>query len=550
MKPTDIIVPVEASSGKPETDYRTAILRLDTFLGEWQSPEYYENITPPPASSLMIGTAKAEVLKREDYTAYTEPVSANPKPRQRTSSLWAGSPSPNRSRSPGLDGASPFSTADLSSALTDEIDETTCYIPLRPTFAISGGGKIPDGFVAHARDECLTVDCQWDSSRGPNDFGDGGTLPEEWTSMHKRFRRGVKRLLNWYATTESPTALTSVSGKSVPKPEDTDEDIETVVILVSHGAGCNALIGAITHQPVLMDVGLASITLGTRKEELDYAKEAQSVECYDDSGRPLVPVDAMYDIRISASSEHLRNSLSTPISSRSSSTTVWNGSSRGRTSTAGSSTHPAQMSTVTQDSHSPSESRSCSASFTVGSLGRTSSTSKRTGLRMEALTSTGLFTSSDGNSSNTGGSPTIPSPSQPGLWRPTPAPSSLRLMDDGTGDDEKENDGFPNFDQSRLSRTFSLTKPRSNPPDFIDEDDTAPRRLSNGPLLAAPIKIKTSWGDKNTQAEKKVPQEVKITQLGDSTGALWGQPSTVQEAGHRRDMTQAKRRWTVTEKSI
>lgn len=541
-------MPVEASPGKPDTEYRTAILRLDPFLGEWQSPEYYENITPPPASSLMIGTAKAELLKREDYTMYTEPVSANPKPRMRTSSLWAGSP--NRTGSPSPDGTSSFTTADLSSALTDVMDETACYIPLRPTYAISGSGKIPDGFVAHARDECVTVDCQWDSSRGADNFGDGGILPEEWTTMHKRFRRGVKRMLNWYATAESPTEPISGHGKSKPKPADADEDIETVVVIVSHGAGCNALIGAITHQPVLMDVGIASITLGTRKESLDYAKESRSVERCDSSGRALVAVDTMYEIRISASSEHLRTSSSTPVSARSSSTTVWNAGSRGRTSTIGSSGQPNQSSTTIQESYSPTTSRSCSASFTVGSLGRTSSTSKRTGSRVGALASTGVFFGSNGNSSN-GGPPPPPSSSQPSLWRPTPAPSSLRLMDDGSGEEEKENDGFPNFDQSRLSQNLSMAKPRSNPPDFIDEDDTAPKRLSNGPILAAPIKIKTSWGDKNPQTEKKAPQEVKMThQLGDSMGGLWGQPSPREESGPLRDMSQTKRRWTVTERSI
>jgi hypothetical protein len=90
-----------------------------------------------------------------------------------------------------------------------------------------------------------------------------------------------------------------------------------------------------------------------------------------------------------------------------------------------------------------------------------------------------------------------------------------------------------------------------NPPDFIDEDDTAPKRLSNGPILAAPNKIKTSWGDKNPQTEKKAPQEVKLThQLGDSMGGLWGQPSPREESGPLRDMSQTKRRWTVTERSI
>jgi hypothetical protein len=47
--------------------------------------------------------------------------------------------------------------------------------------------------------------------------------------------------------------------------EDEQEDL--VLILVTHGAGCNALIGALTNQPVLLDVGMASLTMAVRREE-------------------------------------------------------------------------------------------------------------------------------------------------------------------------------------------------------------------------------------------------------------------------------------------
>lgn len=557
-KPSDLIVPVAASPGKADTAYRTAILRLDSYLGEWQSPEYYESITPPPPSSLMIGTAKADLFKREDYGMYAElPPTTHQQPPPRKSSLWSGSSSPSAS-SLGFDVASPFGTSALSSALSGMLDERMGYMPPRPTFAISGAGKIPDGFVAHARDECLTVDFQWDSARTPYDFGDGGSLPEEWTTMHKRFRRGVKRMLNWYATTESPTELVSACARPQAKPKharanaatDDDDDIETVVIIVSHGAGCNALIGAITHQPVLMDVGIASITLGTRKDDLDYNKEYHNADARDSLGKPLVHVDHMYEIRISASTDHLRAASSTPVSARSSSNSIWSPTGRGRTSTIGTSTPPSQSSISVHDNFSNSTSRSSSISYTIGSLGRRDSASKRTGSRVAAMAPAGLFSSSGSSSGNAGG-PTLSTASQSGLWRPSPAPSSLRLMDDGTCDDEKENDGFPNFDQSRLSQNYSTAKPRTSTIGFIDEEeDPTPKRLSNGPLLAAPIKIRTSWGDKESQKERKAPQEVTIThQIGDGMGGLWGVPSSVGEAECLRDMTQPKRRWTVTEKS-
>lgn len=545
LKPSDLIVPVEATPGKPDTEYKTAILRLDPYLGEWQSPEYFENITPPPASSLMIGSAKAELLKCEDYSMYTEqPPQADP---PRKSSLWSGSSS--RSGSPIPDNTSPFGTSNLSSALNGAMNEKTGYIPPRPTYAVSSAGKIPDGLVAHARDECLTVDYQWDSTRNPFDFGDGGSLPEDWTAMHKRFRRGVKKMLHWYANAESPAKQVSTcpNPRTKPKSASEDEDIENVVIIVSHGAGCNALIGAITHQPVLMDVGIASITLGTRKEGLDYADEFRKAEARDTSGSPLVHVDHMYDIRISASTEHLRSTSSTPVSARSSSTSVWNGTgSRGRISSIGTSTHPNQSFVSYHDTVPSPGSQSPSAGFNAGALGRQNSTSRRTG-RFSAMASTGLFSGPGSNSGNTG----APAPpTQSGLWRPTPAPSSLRLMDDGTGDDEKENDGFPNFDQSRLSRSYAKENPRESTVELVDEEDDAVlKRVPTGPLLAAPIKIKTNWGVKDTQSSRKAPQEVTITHELEDDGGLWGQPLPAGEAERLRDMTQAKRRWTVTEKS-
>uniref|UniRef100_A0A8H7NNW2 Phosphoglycerate mutase family protein n=1 Tax=Bionectria ochroleuca TaxID=29856 RepID=A0A8H7NNW2_BIOOC len=72
LSPPELILPRAPPPGKTDTPFRSSILRLDAFLGEWLSPEYFENITPPPGSSLMIGSAKADLLKREDYSIYTE----------------------------------------------------------------------------------------------------------------------------------------------------------------------------------------------------------------------------------------------------------------------------------------------------------------------------------------------------------------------------------------------------------------------------------------------------------------------------------------------
>ncbi|CAH0015622.1 unnamed protein product [Clonostachys rhizophaga] len=541
LSPPELILPRAPPPGKTDTPFRSSILRLDAFLGEWLSPEYFENITPPPGSSLMIGSAKADLLKREDYSIYTETPINDPPPQPRKSSLWSASPIQN-SGSDEISG---------SSSPSQPVDDKNTYKPLRPAYAVSNAGPIPHGFVAHARDECVSVDYQWDSSRPPLDFGDGGDLPEEWTTMHRRFRGGLKRMINWYATAEAPAELVSVPVHSTTSPSNgvsnaSNEDIETVVIIVSHGAGCNALIGAITHQPVLMDVGIASITMAARKPDLDYPKLLQETQAQDHRGKPLVHIDYMYDIRISASTEHL-------LSSSSGSPRVgsmnggWNNNGRGRTSTLGSTPGPALGSITFNDSFSGGVGaghRSSSASATFGVLKRRDSGSQRPGAR-SSLASTGLF-SGPGASSGASGRQ---SPGG-GLWRPAPAPSSLRLMDDGTNDanQDDDDDGFPNFDQVRLNSKLASSPPQGEPRDAyeaIEEDDEA-----TGPILAAPIKLQTSWALDLEQENKHKPIEMTKSPLGDGLGDLWGLPQPPEEAERLRDLSFTKRRWTVNEKAV
>lgn len=118
-------------------------------------------------------------------------------------------------------------------------------------------------------------------------------------------------MIEWYASDKE--VLDNVEG------HEDDEDTELVVILVTHGAGCNALIGALTSQPVLIDVGMASLTMAVRKEgasfsaverKLSPAPEAMS----EMRGRPLpirrnsmdLGLAEVYDMKVVASSEHLR----------------------------------------------------------------------------------------------------------------------------------------------------------------------------------------------------------------------------------------------------
>lgn len=303
------------------------VLRLDPFLGEWMSPDYFEKITPPPSTSIMLDQAKAELLRREDYTKSADPGLRSSPVVQKGTQLW------------GSEGGSTLETVpDMASALPESPKAVqTGYNAPTPHYAISNNMKIPDGYVAHARDACLTVDYQWDSSRPPQDWGEGGAYGEEWTAMHKRFRTGAQSLVGWYTNCSNPTDMSwnmspagangATNGRKKAAEEDEAEEEESVVILVSHGAGCNALIGAITHQPALMDVGVASITLAVRKstyEERETMHDGQHA-------KESPPVHQLYDLKLTANTDHLRGVTS---GSPTTSSTAGNLRSRGNTTSS------------------------------------------------------------------------------------------------------------------------------------------------------------------------------------------------------------------------
>ena len=197
------------------------------------------------------------------------------------------------------------------------------YEPPVPTYALSNSHPTPAGYVAHARDACVSIDVQWDSMRGPPDCGDGGEYGEEWSSMHKRFRKGFQQLITWYEENDHPGKLVEKtpagSGETV-SGGDAEDNTDLVLILVSHGAGCNALIGALTNQPALLDVGIASFTMALRK-----AAPADTPKSLpEETPRSLSPTDSadislykQYEVKTIANTDHLRPSnSSTPSSSR------------------------------------------------------------------------------------------------------------------------------------------------------------------------------------------------------------------------------------------
>ena len=307
-------------------------LRIDAFLGEWLSPDYYESITPPPSSRMMIASAKADLLHHGDYVEGSQQSIRSSSSHGNFPGGWgnggtaggAGHDSKdengplanmsslaqalsNRDRANSHSSAANSVNRPSQRSLTRTYIPTSHihrgYIPLVPRYALSPSDPIPAGYVAHARDACVDINYQWDSMRSPHNWGDGGDYGEEWSSMHKRFRKGLYDMIVWYRDHGLTYAAESRNGISEPhgeNHEDETEDTDIILILVTHGAGCNALIGALTNQPVLLDVGMASLTMAVRKE---ISTEVST------SSQPITRdprISDEYDVRLTASTEHLR----------------------------------------------------------------------------------------------------------------------------------------------------------------------------------------------------------------------------------------------------
>jgi len=277
-------------------------LRVDAFLGEWLNPQYFEQITPPPPSAMVVATAKAELMQHEIVDIFSPTLST----KSSGGDLWGAhtrlgsrddaledwndlhdtlaTPVPERDRASSVSSVgsdetgasgrrSPLRSGHVLQPLTSTVPkpEASFYVPPTPHYAVSTSDHIPRGYVSHARQACVNADYAWDSSRPPQDWGDGGEYGEEWSGMHKRFRRGLNHLIHWYSQHNADDRAEDALGleqaeHQLDHEEDEDEEEQLVLILVTHGAGCNALIGALTGQPVLLDVGTASLTMAARRE--------------------------------------------------------------------------------------------------------------------------------------------------------------------------------------------------------------------------------------------------------------------------------------------
>lgn len=294
--------------GLPSTPQRTKIC-LDGFLGEWLSPSYFDESSAPPASEELVKEAKrffetpAEDIKGADLSipAIPEFVGVDWSSRETETSATpihektglramaaAGHAISKRPRHS-------FAKEKTNGTLPRRGSWQIGYSPPIPTYSIAPRDAIPIGFVAHARDACIDFDANWDSMKPPLDWGDGGPFGEEWSSMHRRFRTGLQKMLAYYETSAA-----EANGAS------DEEDI--VLVLVSHQAGCNAMIRLLTGAPALHDIGTASLTMAIRREQPSERRvsEQKSPSAPTRRGSLDLGIADDFEMRIVASTEHLR----------------------------------------------------------------------------------------------------------------------------------------------------------------------------------------------------------------------------------------------------
>lgn len=499
----------------------------------------------------MLASAKADLLRKEDYSNfYTHHSPHNPGSGLGTGQMWGQSPTSPQTGS-GFDNVGSLAGALRRAGRSDSVSSNGeshllsggAYIAPVPTYAVSHNAEIPEGYVPHARDNCCDIDYQWDSMRGVLDWGDGGSYGEEWTAMHHRFRKGLQKLVDWYTTAEQPTDMvTKERRKSVTdydecaiEDEDEDSEIESVVIMVSHGAGCNALIGAITHQPVLTDVGLASLTQAIRKTEKDHEigmNRAVTVSSTHTGPPGLVAIHQHYDLKLFASTEHLAATRSGSISLQ----------SRGRPSNGVASSPLSGI--LANDGFT---SRRSSATGNLASMRRDSGTSSSAAGRI-ALNTSGLngggITVGSGVTRFIQRTPTTSSAAG-GLWSP--------LRNNLETPDEDDDNFLPNFS------SFDIVTPRTK----------AEEAASAGAAAAAAASTPVTKGDENGTGGERAGSRVSpraspafesseheeedndvpaLPQRGSGMGGLWGSPKPLTEGGIPRDLTPHKRRWTVNER--
>ena len=173
------------------------------------------------------------------------------------------------------------------------------YVPPTPSYAISASDPIPTGYVAHARNACTRIDYQWDSMRTPY-WGTGGEFGEEWSTMHERVHDGFQHMINWYREQDLPEHDSTAESSKV-----NDGNIQTVLVIITHGADCNALISSLNGHSVLLDINTASLTMAVRRNRVD--KPTHDMDHTPKSPGPEnQSVSREYSLQLVASTDHLR----------------------------------------------------------------------------------------------------------------------------------------------------------------------------------------------------------------------------------------------------
>ncbi|KAF2001859.1 hypothetical protein P154DRAFT_521340 [Amniculicola lignicola CBS 123094] len=554
LSPLSLPAPVRTPSADPKLQvYQKKppgppkiLLRIDAFLGEWLSPDYFEDITPPPNSTLMVASAKADLLRRGEYIEVQHNVHNSkghfpggwvksnapsaPAPTSRTGNKEGSFPAMgslaqalplHRERASSQGGGTRSHSPNLhrtpSSLNVAHITPSHIYDPPAPTYSVSPADPIPRGYVAHARDACIDPDFQWDSVRAPQDWGDGGEYGDEWSTMHKRFRKGVAGMLSWYKEhgveppkermhaftyREDGTKVGRVSPDTKPVANGSEEDDEELVlILVTHGAGCNALLGAISNQPILVDVSVASLSLFAKREE----PRRSSITAH--SSALDIGVTAQYDMKLLASTDHLRPGVdpSKPPQAQSPAVTTIPSLDYRRRFTSSAASSPLDSMMTFPDMY-----RGLNSS--LGSI-RRSSTSGSSSSRVLSNNTT---------------IPTSRNPSNAGLWGSSGFfPSSSQETLSG-GDDSPGRNIFLNFDYQKPKINTNVGNDgHTNGDKKHEENDDVPP-LQSGLGKSTSGSQSGLWTPKSATIEK----------------GLWGQSPTVEV--NERDKG-PKRRWTVSE---
>lgn len=151
------------------TTTHEVVLRIDAVLGEWQTPDYFEDIIPPPSDN-------HESLQASSLSWIAQ---------QQKSGAGAG--------------------------------------------------------------QNVRVDYAWPLTK----LGNAGEYGESWSTMYARFKAGLGQLVKHY---------------------DSDDSQSYTAIIVTHGAGCNPLLGSILQMPVLFTMGLASFCILNREQTDDKAR--------------------------------------------------------------------------------------------------------------------------------------------------------------------------------------------------------------------------------------------------------------------------------------